>query len=310
MLQKIKSQIVELPPIWLCESEDDFKQLPKGLPYIIANKRELPFIKLFLEFHILYKSCLRTNLPIKWLDCLKKLGYKPNMKQYKLNSGGNYWDSLNEPPVTITVEDFIEEEYFVNFDKLFELKIFPKWLDDLKSNIEVNIIDELLFNPMKKKKKLGLPIGHSEVKHNMKNLLILDCSKSIPTSIVKTITVMAKLMSKKFYADVIITCGKSFLVDYDDVENTDFVELAAYGGRSNESEMYSEIMKKEKEYNVCISFGDDDSPGIYTKECNFKIETLYSLHTDNDSYNITGYARQFKPKTTHIVYDWVNTINQ
>ncbi len=27
-------------------------------------------------------------------------------------------------------------------DKLFELKVFPKWLDDLKSNIEVNIIIE------------------------------------------------------------------------------------------------------------------------------------------------------------------------
>jgi len=43
MIQQITSKKVELPVIFLVENEEDFKQLPKGLPYIIGNQSELPF---------------------------------------------------------------------------------------------------------------------------------------------------------------------------------------------------------------------------------------------------------------------------
>ena len=313
MIQKITSRRIELPPIFLVEDEDDYKELPRGLPYIIAKRSELSFITIFLEFQILYKSCLKTNLPIKWLDCLRRLGYKSN-KTYELCSGGEYWDSSSGDRA-ISIDDFVEEQYFVDFDKLAELKILPKWLDDIKASVETNIIDEVQFDPTAFNKQLGMNIGYGTVAHNMKNLLILDVSSSIPVSIVKSITILAKLMSKKFYADVMITSGKTQLIDYDDVPDSDIVEIARISGSGNEGEMYRKIVAEHKEYNTVICFGDDDSPRGYMSsseelKCNFKVEHLYSLHTQcAKTNNLAGYCKAFEPKNTTIVKDWITSIN-
>ena len=311
MIQKIKSRRVELPPIFLVENEEDFKSLPKGLPYIMGKQSELNFITVFLEFQILYKSCMKTNLPVKWLDCLHRLGYN-NLKTYTLSSGGEY-SSSSTGDREISIDEFVEEQYFVNFDRLAELKILPKWLDDIKSSIEVNIVDEVVFDPTAFNKQLGMNIGYGSVSHKMKNLLILDVSSSIPTAIVKSITILAKLMSKKFFADVMITSGQTVIIDYNDVPDSDIVEIARKSGGGNEGNMYKELIKEPKEYNTVICFGDNDSPQGCVGDiiCNFKVETLYSLHTEGaSSSNLAGYCRAFKPKTTHKVTDWVNSINK
>ena len=224
MLQKITSKRVELPPIWLVENEDDFNQLPRGLPYIVGTQKELNFIRVFLEFQVLYRSCVKTKLSINWSRCLEKLGYK-NVKTYALNSGGSFIGGNPEDNAKIELDSFIQDQYLVNFDKLTELKILPTWLDDLRASIETNIIDEVTFDPSSFNKQLGLNIGGATLKHNKKNLLILDVSGSIPDGVVKTITGLAKLMSKKFYADVMVTGGQTYLIEYDDVPNSDFVAL-------------------------------------------------------------------------------------
>lgn len=311
MIQQITSKKVELPPIFLVENEEDFKQLPKGLPYVIGNQSELEFITLFLEYQVLLRSCNKTGIPVKWLDCLKRIGYGTNLRQYTLKSGGVYGAGDNGN-YAIKVEDFIEDQYLVDFDKLSDLKILPVWLEDLKASIETNIIDEVMFDPTAFNKQLQMNIGGAGVKHNLKNLLILDISSSMPKGVVLTITNLAKLMSKKFYADVILTGRKSYLIDYEDVPNTDIVgAVSSYGG-GNEGPMYKEILKQNKEYSTVISFGDDDCPGIYKgdKDVNFKVHTLYSLHTEgNRTSNITGYAQGFDAKETHIVKNWISTIN-
>jgi len=309
MIQQIKSRKLELPKIWLIENEEDYKQLPRGLPFVIGSKKDLPFITLFLEFQVLYKSCLKTNIPIKWLECLSRLGYKQN-RTYQLHSGGNYdFGSAGNYPLAI--DDFVTDNYFVNFDKLSELKIFPVWLEDLKTAIETNIIDEVIFDPTAFNKQLGMNIGAAGLKHNLKNLLILDISSSMPRSVVMTITNLAKLMSKKFYADVILTGRQSIFIDYEKVQDADIPELTKKHGGGNEGVMFRAIVKESKQYNTVISFGDNDCPGdIPENECNFKVETLYSLHTEgNSTKNITGYSRCFKPKTKHIIQDWINTIS-
>ena len=311
MLQKITSKRVELPTIFLVENEDDFNQLPRGLPYIVGTQKELGFIRVFLEFQVLYRSCMKTKLSINWLKCLEKLGYK-NVRTYNLSSGGTFTGGNPEDNAQIPIDSFIEDQYLVNFDKLTELKVLPTWLDDLRASIETNIIDEVTFDPSSFNKQLGLNIGGATLKHNKKNLLILDVSGSIPDGVVKTITGLAKLMSKKFYADVMVTGGQTYLIEYDDVPNSDFVALAAKAGRNNEGEMYRKIVKEKRDYNTVISFGDDDNPGAFDRstECNFTVETLFSLHTKGQhTNNITGYARWFKPRTTHIVKDWISTLN-
>ena len=310
MIQQITSKKVELPVIFLVENEEDFKQLPKGLPYIIGNQSELPFITIFLEFQVLYRSCMKTLIPVKWLECLSKIGYGNNIRKYELKSGGVYGAGDNGRYL-LKEEDFITDQYLVDFDKLSELKILPVWLEDLKASIETNIIDEVMFDPTGFNKQLGMNIGSAGLKHNLKNLLILDISSSMPKSVVLTITNLAKLMSKKFYADVILTGRRSYLIDYEEVPNTDIVgAISAYGG-GNEGDMYKEIVKQSKEYGTVISFGDNDCPSIEKgdKNMNFKVHTLYSLHTEgNRTSNITGYARGFDPVETFVVKDWISTI--
>ena len=313
MITKITSKKVEIPTIFLVENEEDFKNLPKGLPYIIGSKEELSFITVFLEFQVLYKSCLNTGIPIKWLDCLRKIGYNSNsIRNYTLNSGGEYYEG-GSGRYELGVDDFIEDQYFVDFDRLSQLKILPVWLEDIKASIETNIIDEVTFDPTAFNKQLGMNIGYGNIKHNMKNLLILDISSSMPKSVVLTIVNLGKLMSKKFYADVILTGRESYLIDYNDVPNTDIVGAVGDYGGGNEGEMFNQIIKSNNEYNTVISFGDNDNPGWYTSrgdKCNFKVQTLYSLHTDRNSDNVTGYARSFEPKTTIKVKNWINTINK
>jgi hypothetical protein len=316
MLQRIVSKKVELPPIYLVENEEDFKQLPKGLPYIFGSSSELRFITIFLEFQVLIRSCRKTGIPIKWEDCLKRLGYKSNLREYELVSGGTFTGSGEGAGEVVSLDTFIEDQYLVDFDRLAQLKVLPVWLEDLRASIETNIIDEVVFDPCAFNKQLGMSIGASTLKHNMKNLLILDVSGSMPRGVVKTITNLAKLMSKKFYADIMLTSGRTILIDYDDVPNADIIELARISGGGNEGIMYRELLKVNKNYNTCISFGDDDNPGWYLRgeneiKCNYTIETLYSLHTKGDkTSNVTGYAAIFKPKTTHIVKDWISTINK
>ena len=312
MITKIESKKVELPLIYLIENEEDFKTLPKGLPYIIGDKSELNFITTFLEFQTLLKSCLKTGIPIKWLDTLKKIGYNVNsIRTYEIQSGGTYSTSGSGEYI-LDIDDFIEDSYLVNFDKLSELKILPAWLEDIKAAIETNIIDEVMFDPLAFNKQLGINVGYSNIKHNEKNLLILDISSSMPKSVVMTITQLAKLMSKKFYADVILTGKQSYLIDYENVPNTDIVgAVRSYGG-GNEGDMFWDIIKEPKVYNTIISFGDNDNPMYYStlNKCNFKCETLYSLHTDKRSNEITGYSRPFKPKNVHKVQNWITTIDK
>jgi hypothetical protein len=313
MIQKIESKRVELPPIYLIENEEDFAQLPTGIPYIVGTVKELDFIRLYLEFQVLLRSCVKTNLAIKWEDCLKRLGYSNSLRKYTLNSGGTFEGSGVGAREEIPVEKFVEDQYLVSFDKLTELKILPTWLDDLRAAVETNIIDEVTFNPFAYNKQLGMNVGSAGMKHNAKNLLILDVSGSMPRGVVKTITNLAKLMSKKFYADIMLTSGRTIIIDYDKVQESDIIELARQSGSGNEGVMYRALVKENRVYNTVISFGDDDNPGYYSEgkeECNFKVTTLYSLHTNgNRTSNVTGYARWFKPEKTHIVKDWITTIS-
>jgi len=313
MIQKIKSRKIDLPPIYLIENEEDFKELPVGIPYIIGTVEDLPFITIYLEFQVLFRSCKATGLPIDWEKALQRLGYSNSLRSFALQSGGSYWGK-SEGVREITVDDFIEDQYIVDFDALTSLKILPHWLEDIKSSVEANVIDEVRFNPTAFNKQLGLNMGAGEVSTQGKNLLILDVSGSIPVGVVKAITSLAKLMSKKFYADVMITSGKTELIPYEKVPYTDFVAVARSFGSGNEGEMYKAIVEQYKEYNTCICFGDDDHPegfGSGKLSPKFKIKTLYSLHTNTSSNNIAGYARFFKtPEKVIKVKDWVKTLEK
>ena len=316
MLIKITSKRVELPPIWLIENEADFLELFGGskicgLPYIYGKASELDFIRIYLEFQVLMRSCKNTGLNhINWLKCLERLGYK-NLRKYTLSSGGEYGASDTSSAAEITVDQFVEDTYIVNFDKLAELKILPTWLEDLKTAIETNIINEVEFNPCAFNKQLGLNIGAGVVKSHTKNLLILDISGSIPDGIRLTTIQLSKLMSKKFFADCMFTGGTTKFVDYEDMMTIDVKALTDKISRNNESEQYRAIVKEHRVYNQIIAFGDNDEPGSCI--CNFEAEHITSLHTEAKTGGreqpTVGYARYIKTKKTTKILDWVQSLN-
>lgn len=313
MIQKIESKRLTLPDIWLVEDENDWNSLPVGIPRILAKKEELDFIVLYLEYQFLLKSAIKTGLPLKWEAILEKIFGKANIRKYQLSSGGTFTGDGSGYEKPITIEAFTEDQYLVNFDKLTELKILPHWLDEIfEHNIRCNIIDEVMFDPTALNKQLGLNVGAGVVKTHPKNLIIFDCSGSMPDGVVKTLAGLCKLMGKRFYADILITGGKSFLIFYEDVLETDFDKMVEKCGRNNEGEMYRAIVKEHRKYQTVISFGDNDNPGTQssTDKCNFTVDTLYSLHTEESSNNLTGYCRWLKPKTTIKVKDWLVTINK
>jgi len=315
MIQKITSQRVELPPIYLIETKEDYDKLPKGLPWIYGSESDLPFIRVYLEFQTLLKSCKKTGLKINWLDCLRRIGFKNNLKEYSLQSGGEYWSADNTSAATLSIDDFVSDTYIVDFDRLAELKILPVWLDDLKLAVETNIINEVTFDPCAFNKQLGLNIGGATVKTQKKNLLILDISGSIPDGIRLTIIQLSKLMSKRFYADIIFTGGTTVFLDYENVLEKDIKKITDGISRNNEGEQYWEIVKQPKTYGHVIAFGDDDCPNSFvgsTKNVsNFEIENITSLHTKKGSSNVVGYAKHLNSTNKPvIVSDWVNSINK
>lgn len=312
-IQKIVSKRVELPLIYLVETEADWNELPKGLPRIMAHSSELGFIRTYLEFQVLLKSCLETKLPIKWMECLKRFGFESNMRQYSLSSGGTYSSSGVEGTQKLEIDQFITDQYFVDFDKLSDLKLLPVWLEDVRAGVEANIINEVIFDPCAFNKQIGMNIGAAATKINKRNLIINDVSGSIPNGVVMTTARLTQLMSRRFHADVITTGGRTYFTDYDDVPSTDFIKLAEKCGRSNEGVMFNQIVKQHKDYGTIVCFGDNDSPEGYENKMqyNFTVDTLYSLHTDCARTNkLTGYCKGFKPKTVHIVRDWISSIEK
>lgn len=313
-IQKIVSKRVELPVIYLINTEDDFKELPSGLPFIVGEQSELEFITTFLEFQILYKSCKRTGVKVDWLKCLERIGFPTNLKEYTISSGGEYW-SGDKGKAVVTMDNFIQDRYFVDFDKLTELKILPSWMEDLRAAVETNIIDEVTFNPVAFNKKLGTNTGAAQVKSNKKNLLILDISGSIPDAIRVSVIQLSRLMSKRFYADVIFTGGQTVFIDYEEMMTADIKKITDGISRNNEGEMYKAIVEQHKVYGTAFVFGDNDCPQRFGngKELspNYQIETLYSLHTDKNSKEVVGYGKYFKPTNPVIkVHDWVQTIDK
>tara|TARA_R110000868_G_scaffold214505_2_gene464604 strand:+ start:1495 stop:2448 length:954 start_codon:yes stop_codon:yes gene_type:complete len=313
---KITSKRVQLPDIWLIEDEADFLELSGGnsicgLPFIVGKAEELDFIRIYLEFQVLMKSCKNTGLSsINWLKCLKRLGYK-NLRKYTLSSGGEYYAADSNSAAEITIDQFVEDQYVVNFDELSKLKILPSWMEDLKTAIETNIIDEVTFNAMGFNKQLGMNVGCAEVKNNPRNLLILDISGSIPDGVRLTTIQLSKLMSKKFYADVIFTGGSTKFVSYENMMTIDVKKLTDGISRSNEGEQYNAIVKEHKVYQTAICFGDNDSPSGTVS--NFKIDTLISLHTEAKTggrvQEVVGYGKYLKATNTRKILDWVASLN-
>lgn len=332
-MKRLISPKINLPVMYLLEDSKELEDLPLGIPFIIGNEDALPYIIKYLEYTLLYRSAMATGLAFNWSNELAKLGYGDAVKpeeDFKLIPF-DYMVNLGEPieledlhtaeEFDLDVENYLTDGYLVSFDKLTELNVTPSWLSNLTDSIKTNVLEAVNFNPNLYSKKLGVMSGYSEIVGSDRNLGILDFSGSIPVSIITTTAILAKLMSKTFYADIMITGSTTKLFKYEELDRVDLLAEAKKIGRENDQVDFRKIVSVPMVYNTVFSFGDEDDPGrpwgnkgeyISDEEgkkiCNWKVNKVISLHTKSNKIQ-TGYTRWFEPKETEHVKDWLISLN-
>ena len=333
-MKRLLSPKINLPVMYLLEDSKELEDLPLGIPFIIGNEDALPYIIKYLEYTLLYRSAVATGLAFNWSKELAKLGYDSTSKpdtdfklipfDYMLNVGKPIeFDSVStSEEFDLDIEDYLVDGYLVSFDKLTELNVTPSWLSNLTDSIKTNVLEAVNFNPNLYSKKLGVMSGYSEIVGSDRNLGILDFSGSIPVSIITTTAILAKLMSKTFYADIMITGSITKLFKYEELDQIDLLAEAKSIGRNNDQAYFKKLVSVPMVYNTVFSFGDNDHPGGTWKSgdicipdeegkkiCNWKVNKVISLHTKSSAKQ-TGYTRWFEPKEIEHVKDWLVSLNE
>lgn len=329
-MKRLISSKINLPVMYLLEDSKELEDLPLGIPFIIGNEDALPYIIKYLEYTLLYRSAVATGLDFNWSNELAKLGYDSTSKpdaDFKLIPF-DYMQNIGKPieldnvptaeEFDLNIEYYLADGYLVSFDKLTELNVTPSWLSNLTDSIKTNVLEAVNFNPNLYSKKLGVMSGYSEIVGSDRNLGILDFSGSIPVSVITTTAILAKLMSKTFYADIMITGTTTKLFKYEELDRIDLLAEARKIGRDNDQADFRKIVSLPMVYNTIFSFGDEDHPGkpwrnfgdTYISDedgkkiCNWKVNKVISLHTRSNTEQ-TGYTRWFEPKEIEHVKDWL-----
>lgn len=167
---------------------------------------------------------------------------------------------------------------YVNIDELNALHLLPKWIGDINDCIRTNIQDYIWQEGYNK--KTGIPIGNFITNSNLKNLLIIDVSMSIPAGIAATMLALCDTLRNKINADLIITGATSgFYPINESIPSAQ--ELRQLHGRSNESKMFYSILNEKifgREWGNVIAFGDNDTPS----SCNYLTDTAYNIANYQD----------------------------
>lgn len=330
-MKLLTSKKMHLPVIYLVENNKDIASLPLGIPFIKGKIKEYnDYVKL-IEFEVLLRSALKSGLPFKWEQILRENGYKNLYKFTAYSEKCCYCTSTEK--VELDDHDFTETEgttiseliedisYQVDSDVLKELKVIPSWFSEkVEDGIKSNILDSIKWNPGFYNKKLGDVSGAITIGQSNKNLIVIDISGSIPTSVGKACLLLSKTMSHLFYADLIITGAKSKLFDYTEIEALDVNDIYRRFGDNNEAADFRRIVSESRNYDNAIVFGDNHSPLqvwntnraiSFTQAydiCNFKIGKIFSFHTTNFERR-AGYADMFDCPNIEYVENWVRDLN-
>lgn len=333
-MKLIQSKKMSLPTVYLVESDEDFKVIPLGVPFIRGSLKDYDSIVMLLEFDILLKQAKASGLPFNWQHILEKNGYKDIYFHGKAHSffekgieKDEYEGETVDSEKSISIDTITREaSYQVNIELLKELKVIPSWFSKtIEENIRVNILNSLTFNPNLYNKKLGLPTGDIEMTSPERNLIINDISGSIPRSVSNSILLLSKTMCEQFYADLLITGSKSTLYDYTEVGNLNVSEIYDENGMDNDQVWFKKLVSEDRKYNNAIVFGDNHSPSMkWTNEfnrgtsfisrekgkeiCKWKINKIFSFHVTSN-VTLAGYADWFDTENIEFMENWVEDLN-
>jgi hypothetical protein len=316
---------IRLPILYYVNSREEAISLPLGLPYIIGSSDyAYNDIVRFLEFNILWKAALATGLAFNWKKILKDKGYSGfNFKELAISANCDSKRGYRD----MKDVDLMDASYIVDIDKLKELELIPSFLDDISKAIEINLFNSYKFDETVFNKKLGLPLGDLVSNPQKKNLIIIDISGSIPTSISKTILALSRTMSEQFHADLLITGSKSTVYPYNEVDSLDVANIYKENGTDNDQLEFLKLIREPESYGTVICFGDNHHPGMQwnnswnrkgvrsidpeegKEKCVWEVDKIISFHTTSN-VSLAGYAAWFTCDDTTYIKDWVTYFNK
>lgn len=351
MLRQLKLDGIKLPEIFIVQTDEDKRvATDSGLPFVSWNGTDEEIIK------IVFRPTLEKLFPyIDWNAVLGKRTYRTmvvyvpggeveihpscedNDSQAKSNgydrgidgtdvadiakstrifSGGGA--GIQAKPLDEYVGDLTAE---VDLDVLQELELMPKFIGDIMSCIRRNLTSICWTEGYNKKR--GVPIGNFNGAKEMRNLIILDVSASIPRGISATMIALIDTLRTKVNADLIVTGGESYFWPIEEqLPSPEKIRNMVTLG--NESMMFNEILKTHiagHEYGNVICFGDNDTPNTCRLIENDQLDMtgtivhkVWSYHTCSDYY-LAGYCKWcekigVKREDINMNNDWVNWIKE
>lgn len=336
MIKLLSSKKVKIPKIFFITSRDEIKQIPRGVPFIYADKEAEDYIVRIFEYEVLFQAAVKTGLPFKFKEILLSNGYL-DLEDFRYShpiycdftSGDSPLSHDHEELTKLDgsipeIKDYIKDSsVHVDIQQLKNLHIFPTWLEDTEKGLSANI--NFIFNPVSYNKKYDGFYGAYETANPKKNLIITDLSGSVPKGCSSIFLAMSKYLSTTFYADLLVTGSKSTLYDYSEIESLNIDTIYSDNGTDNDQTYFLKLISTEKQYNTCIVMGDNHSPcdnweNKYNKKtkcitrdelqatCRWKVENLICFHT-SDNLVIPGYGECFKTENVTHIKNWVRYLN-
>lgn len=227
----------------------------------------------------------------------------------------------------VTIEKLSISQYVgdltssVNLDVLQNLKLMPQFIGNILDCVQNNLTAHVLWSEGYNKKRHAC-IGNFDRSNQLRNLIILDISGSIPRGISATMLTLIDTLRTQVNAELIITASKSQYYSIND-KLPDPQSLRDWFNYGNESFMFFDIIHKKIEghqWGHVFSFGDDDTPCYNDLEPlrNTSVKHVHHYHTGKHwrktSDERTGYAKWCdmldKNPMSEFNTDWCNIIKE
>jgi len=290
---------------------------PVGIPYLIAEEVDFPLV-----FRLMVPTLMKQHPYFDWPEIYNSLTGQPYEEQRV------YVRTANEPGTlgteylkssqgceTKTLFDLASDNAtYVDIDMLATLSMIPSFMMDIREAIKVNVTNSFMWLDGYNK-KTGLCTGSLVEQPKPRSLIILDISASIPDGVSAGMMTLIKTITDVVNADLILTGGKSYFYTLNEVRHMDIHEERARIPRSNESEMFREILAShDMDYENVITFGDSDRPGPIHLEQRIHTKRWFSFFTmehdiyGNDSSQGCGYGQWVKQNNPDVEFidntDW------
>jgi hypothetical protein len=248
----------------------------------------------------------------EWAEIYKNLTGVPYYEQriytqVEVEGTGASYGASSYGPELVTIEELASDRAtYVDLDMLTELAMVPAFLTDIREAITINVTNSYKwqdgFN-----KKTGLCTGSIVEQPKPRSLIILDISASIPDGVSAGMLTLIKTITDIVCSDLIVTGSTSFFYTKNEAMQLDIREVRRIVGRSNESDMFRQILvTHDMDYDNVITFGDTDNPGGIKLQQRLNIRRWYSFFTmERDTYGHRyvsgcGYGRWVQENCPHV----------